>query len=63
MLLGFHTGLTNIDFEKITSKDFLPLLPPKKNKNIIDVPFAMMLQQQPQQSNNMNITTIINVTL
>ena len=33
MSLGFHARLTKIDFKKITSKDILPLLPPKKNKN------------------------------
>ena len=60
MSLGFHTRLTKIDFEKIASKDFLPLLPPKKKQKIMDVPFAMMQQQQPQQSNDMTITTTIN---
>ena len=39
---GFHARLAKIDFEKITSKDFLPRLPPKKKQKVMDVPFAMM---------------------
>ena len=60
MLSGFYTRLAKIDFEKITSKDFLQHLPPKKKQKIKDIPFAMMLQQPPQQSNDMTITTMIN---
>ena len=36
-VVGFSCGLAKIDFEKITSKDFLPLLPPKKKQKIMDV--------------------------
>ena len=60
MSLGFHAGLAKIDFKKIISKDFLPRLPPKKKQKIMDIPFAMMKQQQPQQSNDMTMTTMIN---
>ena len=60
MASGFHAGLAKIDFEKIASKDFLPHLSPKEKQKIMDVPFAMMKQQQPQQSNDTTMTTMIN---